>query len=244
MPLPKPAETAADQIARIGRSIDTMTAAHITNGDPLPTPDQFTRSITTPVSTMVRASILDIDPDATDTDIARRTRAVLADLTSIYKAARRDAINRRRRVARTAPVDTEDDDRSSLFVLARRVGFAAAIATVVARGDKPKLDDVKKAGQLGGQPLPARLEARLRAEARTRTAVVRNEHAADVVESRTGWALYIRDALAGSDEPCVRVDRRWASPAWLRNHPVEHPNCTREGRPRELPPGARITLIR
>ena len=63
MPLPAASEQAAEQVRRIGRSIDTQVADHIVTGKPLPSVDQFTRSIRPRVTVMVRAAMEDIDPD-------------------------------------------------------------------------------------------------------------------------------------------------------------------------------------
>ena len=91
---------------------------------------------------------------------------------------------------------------------------------------------------------------------RTQTAIDRNTHSADVVEARQTaadgpggarpgeWAVYVLDARKGpTDQACEDVNGKWATPEWLRKHPVEHPNCTRLGRPRRLPQGAAVTLL-
>jgi len=58
------------------------------------------------------------------------------------------------------------------------------------------------------------------------------------------WAVYVLDARKGpTDQACEDVNGKWATPEWLRRHPVEHPNCTRLGRPRRLPQGAAVTLL-
>ena len=96
---------------------------------------------------------------------------------------------------------------------------------------------------------------------RTNTAIDRNKHSADVVEQRfaakraeTGrksrgampgdWVVFVLDARKGpTDAECEDVNGRYATPAWIRKHPVEHPNCTRAGRPKVLPVGESVTLL-
>jgi hypothetical protein len=59
-----------------------------------------------------------------------------------------------------------------------------------------------------------------------------------------GMVLLIRDARLGdTDEPCENVNGRYATVRWIRRHPLEHPNCTRQAIPTRLPPGARVTLL-
>ena len=45
------------------------------------------------------------------------------------------------------------------------------------------------------------------------------------------------------DKPCIDVNGKYATPRWLRRHPVEHWNCTRMGVPTTLPKGRRVTLL-
>ena len=58
------------------------------------------------------------------------------------------------------------------------------------------------------------------------------------------WVLYVEDARLGpTDKPCERVNDRYATSKWARNHPVEHPNCTRRTTPVRLPAGQRVSLF-
>jgi len=251
VPLPRAAETAAGVVERIGRDVDRAVVEHLTTGEPMLSEASFRRRIIDPVTDAVTAAMLDIDPDTPPAVIGEARADLVAELVVLYRRAVRDAQSTRRRIERATPGEPEPGERGRLAgvgfaSIARRAGFAVAVATATAFGVRRiERRRMQQAARIGGQPLPTRMDAVLRAAVRTGAAVARNRRAADVVEERgEGWALYIRDALKGSDEPCVRVDRRWATVEWLRRHPVEHPNCTREGRPRRLPDGARITLLR
>jgi hypothetical protein len=96
---------------------------------------------------------------------------------------------------------------------------------------------------------------------RTESAVRRNVKTAEVVTDRYkkdrvesgrksvghvpgDWCVWVRDALKGpTDAACEAVDRKYATPEWISNHPVEHPSCTRQGLPARLPAGAAVTLL-
>ena len=93
-------------------------------------------------------------------------------------------------------------------------------------------------------PTPRPTAAYGRMVLRTETAIRRNESAAMVAEAGDGLVLLIRDALKGdTDKACEDVDGKYATPRWLRRHPVEHPNCTRMAVPTTLPKGRRVTLL-
>ena len=156
----------------------------------------------------------------------------------------RDAQTRRRRIVAADP-EPEDDPGTlaGLARVARRVGFATAIAAALTKRRRIPRERIRQAAAASDDPIPPRLAAILKASVRTKAAELRNRHAADVADER-GLVLFIRDALIGQDPPCVQVDRKYATPMWLRRHPTEHPNCTREGRPVSLPPGERVTLLR
>ena len=247
--MPDRAERAAEAVAGIGVRLDRALLAHIANGDRLPRLSELRRDVLGEVRPAVEVALSDIDPDVSAEAVDELTRAITAALLGQYQRAADDARRRRRSVVSAAPVSTDIDitpNATNLPRLARQIGFASAVAAVLRRSRRPIPRSILRvAAAQTGNPLPVSLAATLRATIRTDVAAGRNMHAADVVDRNgDGWALYIRDALAGSDEPCMRVDRKFATATWLRRHPVEHPNCTREGRPMRLPAGQRITLLR
>jgi len=244
--IPAGSEAAAKRIARIGVRLDAAILDHIVAGRPLPRPSKFIEQVRDDIALSVTLALRDIDPDVSQTVIDAAVADATAEAAVLYRNAYRDAQGRRRKIVRASIIDEEDDtNMAGLARMARRAGFAAAVATVLASRRRIPRERIQQAAAAAGQPIPPKLAAVLRASVRTKTAELRNLHAADLVDERgDGWALYIRDALIGDDKPCVDVDRKYATPEWLRRHPVEHPNCTREGRPRRLPADRRITLLR
>jgi len=249
MAIPAGSEQAAKRIARVGAELDSLIVAHIVDGRSMPRPSQFAERVRGDIAEAVTLALIDLDSDVSDEVIAAAVAEAVTEAVALYRRAYRDAQTRRRRIVRADPTLDDDDDRrftlSALPRLARRYGFPVALAAALLTRSRIPRERIRQAAAAARDPIPPRLAAVLRASVRTKAAELRNMHAADLLDQRgDGWALYIRDALIGDDEGCVEVDRRWATAEWLRRHPVEHPNCTREGRPRRLPEGARVTLLR
>lgn len=79
----------------------------------------------------------------------------------------------------------------------------------------------------------------------TTHAVSARNYATGLVAAEIGSpGIRIRDALSGldADEPCKRADGQAWSTTYFLSHPLQHPNCTREGTP--LPVGWRGELDR
>lgn len=247
MPLPRVTEQAATGTAAIGKRIDQLLVEHLESGRRLPSPSQFVASIRRDVTAAVTAAMLDIDPDTPQTVIDDAVAVAIDETVVLYQRARTDTRRRRREIRRELdrPVD-DDEERVTLVTLPRiaaSAGFAAAFAALIRRRRRVPRDRIQQAAARAGRPLERRLEASLKTAIRTKSAELRNEWAADIAE-RDGLVLFIRDAFKGQDKPCVDANRKYATPEWLRRHPVVHPNCTREGRPVTLPPGERVTLLR
>ncbi|MGB5759534.1 MAG: hypothetical protein WBM50_21650 [Acidimicrobiales bacterium] len=244
MPLPDESEQAARRVARIGVELDQIIVDHLLRGRPMPRPSLFLERVRDDITAAVTAAILDIDPDAPQTVLDAAVADAIDEAAVLYQRARRDAQTRRRRIVAADP-EPEDDPGTlaGLARVARRVGFATAIAAALQKRRRIPRERIRQAAAASDDPIPPRLAAILKASVRTKAAELRNRHAADVADER-GLVLFIRDALIGQDPPCVQVDRKYATPLWLRRHPTEHPNCTREGRPVSLPPGERVTLLR
>jgi len=249
MPLPRESERAATQVARILADLDERAVEHVETGRPLPSARQVVADLVPHVVASVTAAMREADPDVTAQDIQEAVNVQLVALQRAIVGVLDDA----RRLRRRIPRRVEQDDGETVAAFVRRVGkFAALGALLAVRGRRRAPADVAR--QVGVR-LPKQSAAYGRMVVRTESAIARNTHTAKVVERyrvdadrdmyRTGdWCVYVRDALKGpTDRECEAVDRKYATPEWIRNHPVEHPSCTRQGRPRRLPAGAAVTLL-
>jgi len=180
------------------------------------------------------------------------TAEIVAPIKESVAAALAEAKRVRKRMPRTPPAEPKDDD-GTIAGLIKKAGPGAALLLLIARRKKRDrtADLVRQVARQVGLRPPRPISAYGKMVVRTQTAIVRNDVAANIVDEVNDnpeidqqWALFIRDGRNGpTDHECERVDSRWATPLWLRRHPVQHPNCTRIGYPRVLPAGARITLL-
>lgn len=258
MPLPATSERAARAVARVLSDLDDQIARFLAGRGNLPTVREVTADLRPLITASVTAALTDVDKDVPQSVIERQVSDQLRRLQPAIRAALDDARSTKRKLPRTPP-EQEDDETVAGFV--RRVGKYAALAAllVTARGQVRDLSTVSR--QVGGVRVPRRTAAYGRMVVRTETAIGRNRHGADVAEARYkakraadgvksrgivpgDWAIYVLDARKGpTDAECEDVNGKWATPVWIRRHPVEHPNCTRLGRPRILPAGESVTLI-
>jgi len=249
MPLPAVSERAAETIRRELDRFDAAVSGHIIDGDRLPT----VRQVMTPIVAAVRRSVIaafeDVGAPTSGRAVDDAVNDVATPIREAVTAARRTAVRARRRAPRTAPAEPDDTDGTIAGLVATVGATAAAILLVQrrpARQRTPRL--VRQVMRQVDLATPRPTAAFAKMVVRTRTAMVRNNAAAEVVDTNneTGarpWALQIRDGRNGpTDHACEKVDRKYATTRWLRRHLVEHPNCTRVGYPREVPVGARITL--
>ncbi len=317
MPLPATTERAARAVARVLADLDDQVARYLAGRDRLPSPRAVLDELRPLVTAAVSAAMRDIDPDVPLSAVTDAVDEQLTDLQAAITGTVDQARAVRRRLPTNPPV-REDGEAVTVFV--RRVGKFAALAALLAadrgrRGGRVGTPDVSKVARQVSVRVPRRTAGYGRMVVRTKSAVARNVHAADVVDARmaaaptdalqlaarkaagaeaqlgarkaaadvtnqsiarnrasadraeelyrakrrserrpgvsesTGpkpgdWVLLIRDGLKGpTDADCEEVDGLWATPKWLRNHPVEHPNCTRVGRPKVLPAGEAVTLL-
>lgn len=244
MAIPRASENAANDVQGWLDAFDRDLVDWIVDGGIPPDRTRLFDIIAPLVAVAVSAAILEIDPDATDAEIDRAVANQVAAIRTAVNVSFRRAQRLRRQVPDQLP---EQDDGESFAAFARRVGAAAALA-VAARGLTTR--QRRQTAQVEGVSLPRPTAAYGRMVVRTGAAIERNQHTAQVVARRNleqgaRWVVYVRDGLLGpTDEGCERVDRRYATVEWARNHPVEHPNCTREMRPMVLPEGERVTLLR
>jgi hypothetical protein len=249
MPLPRESERAANEVARILAALDERAVEYVVDGRPLPSARSVLADLRVHVAVSVTAAMREADPDITVQDIREAVDVQMAALQRAIAGVLDDARRLRRRIPRV--VEQEDGEPVAAFI--RRVGkFAALGALLAARGRRRPPQDIAR--QVGVR-LPRRTAGYGRMVVRTESAIARNTHTAKVVERKRAdadrdmyrvgdWCVYVRDALKGpTDADCEAVDRKYATPEWIRNHPVEHPNCTRQGRPVRLPAGAAVTLL-
>jgi len=251
MPLPERAEQAADQIAAILAAFDTALAAHITDNQPLPRLPRIVNQLDPWAVQAVEAGLRDINAPITTRTLQQATSRVLTPITDMIRAGIRDAQRARRRMPRTVP-DEPDEEPDSNDALVRSVGAGAALVLLLRRRPERRRTAqlVRQVAREVGLRPPKPVSAYAKMVVRTETAIIRNEAAADIVDATNAadstsprWAIWVRDAMnSATDEPCERVDRKWATAEWARRNPTEHPNCTRRCQPRPLPAGARITL--
>ena len=263
MPLPAASERAANQVARLLVEFDDGCATYVATGRGLPSVRAYLAELRPLIVQAVSAAFRQVDRGVGQETIAQAVDAQLAAIQRVLAKAERDARRDRRKVPARLP-EPGDDESHAAFVV--RVGAIAAVAALAARprrrrpaGRTPPPvtgDDVRTLARQVGARLPRPTAAHARMIVRTETAIARNTHAANIVDAknphsakggndpRNPWAVLILDARKGpTDEACERVNGKYATPDWLRKHPVEHPNCTRLGRPVRLPAGEHVTLL-
>ncbi len=229
MPLPQVSERAAAQIETVLADLDRRIELHLVTGATLPAASDILDRVEALLRVSITAAVQAINPDAGPAVI----EPMVADTMVPLAVAVEDALGRARRqrgqVARRMP-DQEDDETVAGFIT--RVGAVTAlVALFTARRRRNQTADLRRiASQVGIiNQIPRRTAAYGRMVARTESAIHRNRYAADLAEQR-GLVMYVRDALKGpTDEACHRVNGRYATPQWARNHPVEHPNCVAAG---------------
>jgi hypothetical protein len=246
MPLPRETEQAADRVAARLDRYDVALAVFVAEGGRPPS----IRAVLDDIRGAVRAGVEAALSDAADgwtVEVAdEAVRVQMAAIETALRRSEREARRARRRVPRgRRPPEPEDDE--SLAGFARRVGPYVALAALVAgrvKGRRVRSGaQVRDAARTVGARLPRPLSPTAKMIVRTESAIARNRWGADYAD-REGLVIYVRDARKGpTDEYCERVNGRYATPEWMREHPVEHPNCTRQGRPVRLPSGRRVTLI-
>lgn len=266
MPLPRISEQAAAQIAELVAAHDLELLQFITAGGRPPSVNRLLSQLRPLVEAAVEAAVLQVDPEATSAQIAELVAAQLAVIRSTLVAAERDARRARRQVPRGRLPTQNDGETLGGFVL--RVGAVGALASLVVAASRNRpgrrlarppdrvrtggaatdvqakqAAQIRKLARQTGAPLPKPSAAYLRMRVRTDTAIGRNQVAAAAAD-RDDKVIRVLDARKGpTDEACEDVNGRYATPLWLRRHPVEHPNCTRLGRPVKLPAGQYVTLL-
>lgn len=255
MPLPATSERAARAVARVLSDLDDRVARFLAGRDTLPTARTVRADLVPLVTAAVSAALRDVDPDVPLSVITEAVNAQLDDLQTAIQGTIDDARNVKRRMPRTPP---EQDDGEAVAAFVRRVGKFAALAALLSTARRP---DVTRIARQVSVRAPRRTAGYGRMLVRTNTAIARNRHSADVVEQRFAakraesgrksrgavpgdWVVLVLDARKGpTDRECEDVNGRYATPEWIRKHPVEHPNCTRAGRPKVLPAGESVTLL-
>ncbi len=243
MPHTKRVEALADEVAAIGAKVDERVAQHVADGSDLPTLAAIMLAIRPRIRRAVEDALDDIHPDWTARDAADMTDEILAELRVIVNRSLRDAVSRRKRVLKGAQIDLQTaPDRTKLL----RRGLLLGVLVAGFRNRRKRDPDVLELRRLSieaGQPMPNRVGPAMKQTVRTRVAEGRNRFAADIAD-RLGLVIRVGDGLRGpTDEDCMFVDGKYATPVWMRNHPVSHPNCTRIGRPAKLPAGQQVTLL-
>lgn len=252
MPHPAPVEQSANIAATVGTVLDDAVANYVVNGGRQPT-FQSLMAILRPAAERAMIAAFDEIGPYSPAALERAVAILLASLEQTVRASVRDAVTTRKAVvADQRSLSEQAIDAAKGGLMTGSIGAAVAGLAARLNGRPANRADLRRITTT--RRLPRLSAGRLRQQVRTIVAVERNEHAARVVESRTTapaggarpgeWAIFVEDARFGpTDEPCEDVDGRWATPRWLRRHPVEHPNCTRRGRPAVLPQGATVTLI-
>lgn len=244
MPLPAVSERAARRVARLCADFDAALMEHVATGAPIPPVSALLDEIRALIIESLLAAFSQIDPAFGWEDIAGPVTDQYTPIERAIRASERRARRDRRRVERGGRIPDRDDDESAAG-FARRVGVLAAFVALVAalperRRTKP---EIRRTARRVGARLPTPTAAYSKMVVRTETAVARNKHAAGVA-LRDSKVILVVDARKGpTDRACEDVSNRYATPTWIRRHPVEHPNCTRLGRPVDLPPGQHVTLL-
>lgn len=251
MPLPADTEAAANRIAARVSRFDRDLDRYILDGGRPPSVAEVMRDLRDDLAVAVAVAVADGASVAPPPGVVRdAVRTQQNELQTALADAERRARRVRRDIPRRLP-EQDDDETQAAFIA--RVGAVTAAVALAKRLRRPLRDIARQTGTATRLPRPTAGYSKM--VVRTESAIARNRFAADVAEAGGSfepgqpvtpglWAVYIQDARKGpTDEACERVNGQWATPDWLRNHPVEHPNCTRRGRARKLPAGAIVTLL-
>lgn len=243
MPHPRRVDDLAEVLAQVGDRVDRYVLDHIATGARLPTDAQVLSVMAGDVEAALVAAFDDITTDWTGEELVSAREAILGELAVVIRRALRDAASRRIE-ATSIPQDRLQTDDSVVGWVRAGLGLGALIAAVRAKeGRLPDAGQVRYLAAVAGEPAPRRVGPVVRQIVRTRIAEERNTVAANVAD-RAGLVIRVEDARKGpTDEACEDVNGRYATPLWLRRHRVEHPNCTRRGRPAKLPAGQFVTLL-
>lgn len=234
MPLPDESEQAAATVAAILAGFDRALIEHIETGAPVPNLPAIVADVRWHVTRSVRAALRESDPDVTAAEIRATVEEIVAPIRDELAAQARQA----RRVRKSMPRRPPEDPGDPTDTLIDKVGAAAAFLLLVARLPRRRRRDLNMLRRVmvrAGLNAPRPTAAYARMVVRTETARARNDAAANVAEER-GQIIFLEDSRRGDfDEPCVFVNGKYATPAWLRANRTEHPNCTRRGRPVNRP---------
>lgn len=241
MPLPQDVE---DQIADVERAVAPFAAALLAaflrlDSSAIPSWEAISKEVAPKIRKAIKDTIVNNGAPTTPAFIDAQTVRVLDDLEKTWNVAASEMTDQIRKVK----ADTPDDDgpagwlRTVALVAAgtivtRSRKIATAARRVAAAGGRFPRQVLKQASTLFDIPVLSRrinVEAHMRMIVRTEVAKIRNTNAAYHADNN-GLVLYIRDALIDTDcEPCVAVDKRYATSRWLQNNLVEHPNCVLAG---------------
>lgn len=258
MPLPSKVEEAVTKAAgRASDNVDALLLAAFISLDvsALPTWTDVKADLEKLVRVQARR-VLRESGEPTKKQVDALTKRILSDLREKFVVA----VAEMRRQIRLAKKKA-DDPKATTGVLTAAGWLALVVAVAngtattrtrsvviaarkVTKAGRVTLDVLKLAAKRFTVPAATRrvpFAAQMKTIIRTELAKGRNEFAADVADEQD-LVLRIVDALLGNDEGCLEVDGKYATPEWLRNHLVEHPNCTRQGVPSRLPEGRKVTL--
>ena len=245
MPLPRDTERAAAKIQRRIDDYDTALLAWSLGSGRQPSIRAVLADIRSWLIFGLSAALADAGEQPTQRQVMAAVSAQQTTIERALRASERQATAARRKIPERLP---EPDDDEPAAALARRVGPIVAVAVLLKRVTRKmsvtarQVETRKIAGRVGAR-VPRRVSPYARMVVRTEAAVERNQFAADIAD-RDDKVLLIRDAMKGpTDRECEIVDGKYATAKWLRKHPVEHPSCTRRGRPVHLPSHRRVTLI-
>ena len=245
MPLPRDTEVAARKVQRRIDEYDAALLSWSLGTGRLPSLRAVMADVRPLLIFAVSAALSDAGEPPTRSQVLAAVQTQQTAIERALRSSEGQARAAKRKLPRTLP--TEDDDEPAA-VLVRRVGAVTAAAVLVAALKRDlsvrvrQIETRKIAGKVGAR-VPRRVSPYARMVVRTESAIARNGAAADIAE-RDDKVLLIRDAMKGpTDRECEVVDGKYATAKWLRKHPVEHPNCTRRGRPAKLPKGRHVTLL-
>jgi hypothetical protein len=252
VPLPDASEAAAAAVEQIGDELDAAVIAYLSVGDPLPSVTAVIDRLRVLVTEALTAAYRETWPNLPRGLVARTVDEIVDMLDGVIAETLHLATLGRRSARRlTVPDDMipEADTDAGLLRLAEGFGLWAALGALLTfrrrRRERVRLerDLLARMAATAGDPLPIRLGPHMRMIVRTEVAARRNGFAADVADDN-GWVILVRDGRLGpTDHACERVDGRYATTRWMRAHPTQHPNCTRQGVPTRLPAGATVTLL-
>lgn len=243
MPHPRRVEELAAVLAAVGDRVDRYVLEHLADGARLPSVAQVLDVMGPDVRAALVEAFDDISSGWTEDELSAATDSIMDELAVVVGRTLRDAQSRRI-TDRTIPPDSPSDDLSIVGLARLGVGLAGLVAAVKRTQRRlPDPGQMRYLAAVSGTPAPRRVGPQVRQIIRTRIAEERNTLAANVAD-RQGLYIRVEDARLGpTDEPCEDVNGRYATSLWLRRHRVEHPNCTRRGRPARLPPGQFVTLL-